>query len=352
MSKELLWELLEKQSNNPKNDVSIGKMRALSGKIFKQYDVKEFDYNSELVTLGQWLSNSKNYETARELVGKTVNLTGDYEFDDQVILGSFALSLGNIIRVDTVDDLPVVLQYIPKDFASKSGMGYSLGDGNWVALRVENRNEKPKLQKYTKPVNLNRESFAAQEILACGDAGIRTTAKRMQDITKEYLTKNTFRDDRARISNWAKSVLSFKGSSDKSKYLGILATTISNPQVIRYEKDPLCIQNGKLQSHEWLVVPGRTLESGVADCDDFTLLIGCLAGLMGLNVTYRIAGCDPKKPNSFSHVYPIVSYPKNSLDGIVNSEDVFVDIVYQKRIGDSAYGKEPRKFRYFDIKVI
>src|SRR3990167_10549981 len=100
-NKQTVAKLLEEQSagSDKDNDILIGKMRAVTGNLFKRYNVPEFDYQSELETLSHALSDEDNYIKARNLVGKSVDFTDDDRVDRPVIIGAFALALGNIIRV-------------------------------------------------------------------------------------------------------------------------------------------------------------------------------------------------------------------------------------------------------------
>ena len=55
--------------------------------------------------------------------------------------------------------------------------------------------------------------------------------------------------------------------------------------------------------------PLRILELGIADCDDFTILIDSLLASIGWTVGSRIISVKPDKP--FHHIYSIVVFPKN-----------------------------------------
>ena len=123
-NKVLVAKLLEEQSSGSDrdNDVVIGKMRAVAGNLFKRYNVPEFDYQSELETLSHALSDEDNYIKAKNFVGKSVDFTGDDLVDRPVIIGAFALALGNNIRIGGNIDNPFIVQYIEKDFAAKSGI--------------------------------------------------------------------------------------------------------------------------------------------------------------------------------------------------------------------------------------
>ncbi len=357
MNKQQLIQALAEQSSNPNNDVVITKMRGLASSVFNSRNVEEFDYKGELQSLSNWLSNSVNYNKAASLIGKSVRLNGNKEDDSQVILGGFALSLGNPIKVIEKNGVAKVVQFIPDDFASKSGISDSgmWGLGGWVALELSGEYDgNSNTSKVSKPIKLNREIGTSQEILACGTAGIKTTAQRMKQLTNEYLASDTFRDGRNKLIKWAEGVVKKNNVvGHPTKYLGVIANEISKPKVFRYEKDPLMIdKNGKLSSHEWLQTPDRSLELGVGDCDDEAIFMSSIAGLMGLGTSYRISKCNPQRKQDYSHVYSIIHYPEGTVDGYTGEQNVIVDTVYQKRMKGSGYGIEPKHYGSFDIRVI
>jgi len=51
----------------------------------------------------------------------------------------------------------------------------------------------------------------------------------------------------------------------------------------------------------------RTLELGIGDCDDMTILLGSLLQIVGLPIRIRVIGL--KGQNVFSHVYLLVGLP-------------------------------------------
>lgn len=361
MQKEQLLERLEEQSNNPKNDPIIGRIKELSRDISNYYRVDEFDYKGELQALSDWLSNADNYNKTFNLLKKSVRLSGNNEDDSQIILGSFALALGNPIKVVEKNGSARVVQFLPNDFASKSGMtdycvsGYGLGD--WVVLELSgNFNNSGKKGSVYKPITLARNISTNVETLAYGVSGIKTTAIRMKQMTNEYLghQHSDYVKGRKAVEMWAEKILKEKNvHNDRSKYLGIIANKLSDPQVIRYQKDPLKIEKGKLESHEWIQTVDRTLKSGCGDCDDFSLAMGGFVGLMReIGLTYRLGKCDPKKQNNFTHVYNVFHYPNGETDGYTGVQNVVCDIVYMKRLGGSGYGKEPKNFGVSDIRVL
>lgn len=373
MRKEQLLERLEEQSNNPRNDPVIGRIKELSRDISNYYGIDEFDYKGELQALSNWLSNVDNYNKTFNLIKKSVKLSGNDEDDSQIILGSFALALGNPVKVIEKNGSAKVVQFIPNDFASKSGMSdycvpsYGLsgfcGLGDWVVLELSgNFNNSNKKGSVYKPITLARDISTNVETLAYGVSGIKTTANRMKQMTNEYLEHNhpDYVNGRKAVEKWAEEVLRERNVWDnKSKYLGTLANKLSDSKVVRYQKDPLKIEKGKLESHEWIQTVDRTLKSGCGDCDDLSLAMGGFVGLMGekgkdnaIGLTYRLGKCDPKKQNSFTHVYNVFHYPDGEVDGYTGTQDVVCDIVYQKRLGGKGYGREPKGFGVADIRVL
>jgi len=365
--KSIILEKLNQQSHNSRNDPYIGRMRTLAGDIFKENGVPEFDYKKELEVLCNWLGIEENYEMAHELVGKTVGLTGDRDIDDQVISGAFAMCLGNPVGVVS-DELggAAIYHYVPDDFASKSGISgiYDVGLGGWFPMSIGNDGGiNGKRRKAYKPFQLTRKSLGNREVLDGGEAGIKKTATRMVEMTNQYVRDKKFAEDRKKLSDWIKKVLQLNNvGGDKSKHLAAIAGVLTNPQIVRYQKDPVMLKMDekdgkiKLSSHEWLVAPARTLESGIADCDDFTLVIGTVAQMLGLDVEYRIAKCNPGNKNAYSHVYNVIGYPAGRVDGLTGEDRVVVDIVYMKRLRDGnnymkAYGKEPKTYGAMDYQV-
>lgn len=358
MRKEQLLGLLEDQSNNPKNDSVIAKMRGLARDVFNHYGVNEFDYKNELQALSAWLSDNKNYNKAFGLVNQSVVLSGDKENDGQVILGSFALALGNPVKVVEKNGSAKVVQYVPNDFASKSGMAGFSGLGDWIVLELvgnDNDNNYSK-NRIHKPITLARDIGTKQEILEHGVGGIKTTALRMKQLTQEYLNSNKsdFVEGKKKLTKWAENIITKKGvKNSPNKYMGTIANELARPEVVRYQKDPLMIdKNGKLQSHEFLVLGDRILDIGAEDCDGFSICVGTFAGLMGLGLEYEIAKCDPRNPDNFTHVYDIINYPDGMIDGFTGTQEVTCDIVYQKRLGGNGYGKQPKNFGTMRIKVL
>lgn len=363
--KDIILEKLNQQSHNRKNDPYIGRMRALAGDIFKENGVPEFDYKKELETLCDWLGNDRNYDIAYDLVSKTVNLTGDPEIDDQVIAGAFALSLGNPVNVVSDELGASVYHYVPDDFASKSGISgiYDVGLGGWYAMDINSGSYSGKKRKAYKPFELSRKSLGNREVLDGGEAGIKRTATRMVEMTNQYVKDKKFAEDRKKLSDWIKKVLKLNNvENDKRKYLAAISGVLTNPQIVRYQKDPVMLKRDekdgkiKLSSHEWLVAPARTLEQGIADCDDFTLVLGTVATMLGLGVDYRIAKCNPGNKNAYSHVYNVMHYPSGLTDGLTGDDSIVVDIVYMKRMRNGnkymkAYGKEPKTYGTMDFSV-
>lgn len=359
-NKELVAKLLEEQSagSTKDNDVVIGKMRAVAGSLFKRYGVPEFDYQSELETLSHAFSNDENYGKAKKLVGLSVDFTGDDLVDRPLIIGAFALALGNVIRIGGDGNNPIIVQYVQKDFASKSGISdFEIVDGlgGWVVVGAKsNYWDGYGGINIKKQINLDRPSRASREEIPLGSEGIKRTAKKMKSLTLQYLQDDFFANDRKLLRNWARDVLKRKGVTDKSDYMKTLADELSNPLVVRYMKDPFFLRRGVVESKEFLTVPGKLLDVGAGDCDCMTNFISCISAMCGLGVTIRIAGCNQLRKKSYSHVYNLLHYNNENgtggVDGFTGEKDVFVDIVYQKRGG--IYGKEPRRFIFFDTRVI
>lgn len=356
-NKELVVKLLEEQSSGSDrdNDVVIGKMRAVAGNLFKRYGVPEFDYQSELETLSHALSDDENYRKTKKLVGLSVDFTGDDRVDRPVIIGAFALALGNIIRIGGDANNPIIIQYVQKDFAAKSGISdFEIMDGlgGWVAVgNSSNYWDGQGRFNVEKQINLNRPSKANREEIPPGTEGIKRTAKKMKALTLQYLNDDFFANDRRLLKNWANGVLREKGVTDRKDYMKAFADELSDPNCVRYVKDPTFLRKGIIESREWLQVPGRTiLDQKIGDCDCLSLCLGSLGLLSGLGLTYRISACAIQKPDSYSHVYDILHYGNDGgVDGFTGSRDVVIDIVYQKRGG--AFGKEPKKFKFFDTRV-
>lgn len=345
--------MLEEQSHE-ENDLITARLRKMAGDIFKRYNITEFDYKTEIKTISIALQNPQNYRKVKDLLSSTVTFTGDKNVDACVILGAFALALGNPIDVkeDKVGNA-TLYQFVPEDFASKSGINNGLNDvGDWIPVEIGGAGELGNSKKeVVRNIKLNRTPFSNSEVIDSGKDGIRRTAVAMKEMTKDYLNNPKFKEDLEKIEQWCDNVLKKRGVTNKYEFLGTLAEELTDPGILRYEKDPLQIKNGRLAAHEWLQRPSKSLSDGVADCDCFSLLCGCIGELMGLGVTYRIAKCNPLKKSAYSHVYPILSYSEG-VDGFIGEEDVACDLVYTKRIGfDNGYGKEPKNFGKMDFKV-
>lgn len=67
---------------------------------------------------------------------------------------------------------------------------------------------------------------------------------------------------------------------------------------IRYTRDP--------QNTEWLQEPDVTLREGFGDCDCLAVLIASLAAAIGMQVGFETIKADPRFPDDYSHVYPIM----------------------------------------------
>lgn len=73
-------------------------------------------------------------------------------------------------------------------------------------------------------------------------------------------------------------------------------------QNVRYTLDP--------KDLELFQSPSRSLEMGIGDCDDLTILLGTLLTHAGYPVQIRVIGM--RHSNTFSHVYLRVGIPPNS----------------------------------------
>lgn len=67
---------------------------------------------------------------------------------------------------------------------------------------------------------------------------------------------------------------------------------------IRYTRDP--------EGMELFRKPKRTLELGIADCDDMSILIGALLSTIGHVIVLRVIGVSSNNPE---HIYPVVLIP-------------------------------------------
>jgi transglutaminase-like putative cysteine protease len=79
---------------------------------------------------------------------------------------------------------------------------------------------------------------------------------------------------------------------------------------------------------EWLQHPRYTLDTGSGDCDDRAVLLA--AGLMAIGVpaAFKVVAADPRRPNTFSHVYVVAR---------IGRGDVPLDPTY----ADNTLGTEP-----------
>lgn len=95
---------------------------------------------------------------------------------------------------------------------------------------------------------------------------------------------------------------------------------------IRYTRDP--------ESLELFRRPIRTVQLGLADCDDMSILISALLGTIGHKVMLRVIGVTSKEPE---HIYPLVLLPPDdptyyiALDA-TRSEDMGWEIPEEQRL--------------------
>ena len=350
--------MLEEQSGE-RNVLINARLRKMAGDIFKKYSVPEFDYLAEMKTIAAMLRKPENYSKVKKLLSFAVKFSGDRNTDTCVMIGAFALALGNPIDVKDDGENAVIYQFVPDNFASKSGISdcgmEELGEiGDWFPIEIKgDMGSLGEKRGVVRNIELKRTPFSDSEIISGGEVGIKRTAKAMKETTQDYLENPKFSEDLDKIEKWCNSILMKKGvHGDRQKYLGTISRELNKPEILRYEKDPLFINNGRLDTHEWLQRPNKSLSDGVADCDCMSILMGCIGGLMGLGVTYRIAKCNPAKKTAYSHVYPILSYPEG-VDSLTGENNVICDLVYTKRVGfDGGYGKEPRNFGTMDYKVL
>lgn len=72
-------------------------------------------------------------------------------------------------------------------------------------------------------------------------------------------------------------------------------------QHVRYNLDP--------RSLELVQHPAYTMfVNGLGDCDDSSALIAALALAAGHGAAFRTIRTDPRRPDEFSHVYPVIGY--------------------------------------------
>ena len=75
---------------------------------------------------------------------------------------------------------------------------------------------------------------------------------------------------------------------------------------IRYVRDPAGLEQFRK--------PIRTVQQGMGDCDDMTILICSLLGTIGLNCIIRVIGVSSDEPE---HVYPLVLVPPVNPTGAI-----------------------------------
>lgn len=90
-----------------------------------------------------------------------------------------------------------------------------------------------------------------------------------------------------------------------SEYAAILHWVQSN---IRYSRDPRSIEQVK--------TPAVTIDTGTGDCDDLSVVVGTLAGLLGAAVRLVAGGFSSAKQAPLSHVW-LEAYEPNSKAWVV-----------------------------------
>jgi hypothetical protein len=91
--------------------------------------------------------------------------------------------------------------------------------------------------------------------------------------------------------------------------------------------------------------PIRTLESGVADCDDFSILLGSLFESIGHPVRLKVV--QTKNASDFDHIYPLVNISDNETGETGNW--IPVDLSVNKPIGWEVPKNQIVKERVFDV---
>jgi len=95
---------------------------------------------------------------------------------------------------------------------------------------------------------------------------------------------------------------------------------------IRYTRDP--------EGLELFRKPIRTVQLGLADCDDMSILISALLGTIGHKTMLRVIGVTSKEPE---HIYPLVLLPPDNATYYIaldatRSEDMGWEIPEEQRL--------------------
>ncbi len=130
---------------------------------------------------------------------------------------------------------------------------------------------------------LRSVSTATLHMIPDGIPGIGVTLDMMRRLSREGRKSMEVRD-------CALGLTAMLASKDYSGEVRALHAFVRDQ--IRYVNDP--------EDCELLQTPDKTLELGVGDCDDKSILLASLLGSIGYEVRYRAVGFEP---GLFEHVY-------------------------------------------------
>lgn len=149
--------------------------------------------------------------------------------------------------------------------------------------------------------------------LPSGDTGIKKTVANMQAMTEQAA-----HDPRVRSA--VILALNMKGIASHHLPAQTEAWFEYIRDQIRFINDPVGV--------EWLQAPWYTLAVGAGDCDDRAMLLAAGLRSMGIPARFKIVAADPRRPQSFSHVYVVAN---------VAGREVSLDPTYP----DNVMGDEP-----------
>lgn len=89
---------------------------------------------------------------------------------------------------------------------------------------------------------------------------------------------------------------------------------------VRYVQDPRLMEQIQHPHHTLLVV-------GAGDCDDLVISLAALGMAIGHGALFRTVKADPRRPDEFSHVYPMLGYRDGDRDAWV-AVDVVVPYAF------------------------
>jgi len=121
-------------------------------------------------------------------------------------------------------------------------------------------------------------------------SGLRGTTATIAAMRKQAITGALNLD----VRNLAESII--RGVPNKDYQAEADAIFQWVKKNVRYTRDPLYAERVATPYHTLLV-------SGQGDCDDSSTAIAALAVSVGLPVEFVTVAADPKRPNSFSHIY-------------------------------------------------